>query len=279
MKVTQISEASREESEFSCHDSHSVSQWRDGASISAIDQVATEVPVALVYNGISHVVMLMSPSNLEEFALGFSLSEQILHSRKELYDLEVVQRDDGIELQMTIAQERFNALKQRRRNLAGRTGCGLCGTESLKQVRHKFARVDGNMTVTHTALHEALERLPAMQSLQAITGATHAAAWAKSDGSLVFVQEDIGRHNALDKLIGKLAKHDQDFADGFAIVTSRASYEMVQKTASVGIPLLLAVSAPTSMAVQLAQNTGITLAGFARNGKHVVYANIQRLID
>lgn len=247
--------------------------------MSAIDQVAAEVPVALVYNGISHVVMLASPDSLEEFGLGFSLSEQILRSRKELYDVEVVQFEEGIELQMTVAQDRFNELKQRRRNLAGRTGCGLCGTESLKQVRHVLAPVTGGVAITHAALHEALARLPEMQSLQAVTGASHAAAWAKSDGSLVFVKEDIGRHNALDKLIGTVAGHEQDFSSGFAIVTSRASYEMVQKSAAVGIPLLLAVSAPTSMAIELAQNAGITLAGFARNGRHVVYTNSHRLID
>lgn len=233
----------------------------------------------MVYNGISHAVMLATPSSLESFGLGFSLSEGILHSRQELYDMEVVQRREGIELQMSIAQQRFVELKQRRRNLAGRTGCGLCGTESLQQVQRPLDKVQSGQHFRPEAVHAALSRLPQMQSLQTLTGAAHAAVWAMADGTIAHVEEDLGRHNALDKLIGTLARNGGNFADGYAIVTSRASYEMVQKAATVGIPMLVAVSAPTGLAVDLAQQTGLTLAGFARGGGHVIYAHSHRLID
>lgn len=268
-----------EEIEFSSHNSRAVERWRKGVLVHAIDQVAEEVPVAMVYNGISHVVMLATPSSLEQFALGFSLSEGILRSRSELYDMEVVQRREGIELQMTIAAERFAELKQRRRNLAGRTGCGLCGAESLQQVQRRSNPVQTGQRFRPDAVHAALSRLPQLQTLQALTGAAHAAAWATADGTIALIEEDIGRHNALDKLIGTLAINGGNFVDGFVILTSRASYEMVQKAATVGIPMLAAVSAPTGLAVDLAQQTGLTLVGFARGGGHVIYAHSQRFID
>jgi len=263
--------------EYATHRSEAVERWRDGSSVQAIDQIAEEVPVAMVYNGISHAVMLATPQDLEAFALGFSLSEGILANRSELYDLECLPRDEGIELHLTIAQERFAGLKQRRRNLAGRTGCGLCGTESLQQVRRPHPPVTSRQTFTAHALHAAMQRLPALQQVQSVTGAVHAAAWADANGQLLHLSEDIGRHNALDKLIGRVAQEDGDFASGFAIVTSRASYEMVQKSVAVGIPLLVAVSAPTTLAIALAKDAGLTLVGFARNGSHVVYATPHRL--
>ncbi len=267
-----------EEAEFASHASRAVERWRDGVLVHAIDQVAEEVPVAMVYNGISHVVMLATPASLESFGLGFSLSEGVLHDRSELYGIEVVQRKDGIELQMTIAQQRFAELKQHRRNLAGRTGCGLCGTESLQQVRRQAPLVQPGRQFAPEAVHIAMNHLPRMQSLQTQTGAAHAAAWVLADGTIAHVEEDIGRHNALDKLIGTLAMAGEVFADGFAIVTSRASYEMVQKSAAVGIPMLAAVSAPTGFAMELAEEAGLTLVGFARGGSHVVYTHSQRLI-
>lgn len=263
--------------EFASHNSRAVERWRDGLLGHAIDQVAEEVPVAMVYNGISHAVMLATPAGLEQFGLGFSLSEGILHNHSELYDLEVVQHKDGIELQMTIALERFAELKQRRRNLTGRTGCGLCGTESLQQVQRHLNPVQSGQHFSPDAMHAALNSLPQMQSLQTLTGAVHAAAWAMADGSIAYIEEDVGRHNALDKLIGTLAKEKQPLHHGFAIITSRASYEMVQKAATVGIPLLVAVSAPTGLAIEMAEKIGLTLVGFARLHNHVIYTHPQRL--
>lgn len=259
--------------------SYTVERWREHKLVQAIDQVAEEVPVAMIYNGISHVVMLATPEDLEQFGLGFSLTEGILHSASELYDLEVVQRSEGIELQMTIPQQRFAALKQQRRNLAGRTGCGLCGAESLQQVRRKVKAITSQQQFSTDAIHRALSQLPMIQTLQRLTGAVHAAAWVEIDGSIAHLTEDVGRHNALDKLIGTLATSDVNLSAGFALVTSRASYEMVQKTATMGISMLVAVSGPTGLAIGLAQEAGLTLVGFARNGGHIMYTHSQRLID
>jgi len=261
------------------HRTRAVQRWCSGTKVDALDQVAEEVPIAMVYNGISHAVMLATPASLEAFGLGFSLAEGILQHKRELYDMEIVQRREGVELHMAIAQERFLALKTRRRNLAGRTGCGLCGTESLQQVMRPTMPVESNLLMHPNAVHAALNSLSDRQSLQAITGAAHAAAWVTPDGVIQHCEEDIGRHNALDKLIGTLAHHNIDTRQGFVIVTSRASYEMVQKSAAVGIAVLVAVSAPTSFAIDLAQQSGMTLAGFARGGGHVVYTHTQRFSE
>lgn len=266
-----------DDTDFVSHTSKTVERWRDGRLVHAIDQVIEEVPVAMVYNGISHAVMLATPVSLKQFALGFSLSEGILNNLGELYDFEVLRHKDGIEVQMSISQARFSELKQRRRNLAGRTGCGLCGTESLQQVQRKLNPIVSGQQFSPQAIHNALADLPRMQSLQSITGAVHAAVWVAADGAIRHAEEDIGRHNALDKLIGTLAIKGEDTRVGFAVVTSRASYEMVQKVVTAGIPMLVAVSAPTGMAVELAEQYGLTLAGFARGASHVVYANSYRI--
>lgn len=254
-----------------------VERWQSGVQVHALDRVAEEVPIAMVYNGISHAVMLATPDSLETFGLGFSLAEGILQDPRELYDIEVVQRREGVELHMTIAQARFVELKSRRRNLAGRTGCGLCGTESLQQVMRPIRSVESDVRLDRHAIGLALQALPEWQKLQAVTGAAHAAAWVSPSGEILHCEEDIGRHNALDKLIGTLAANAVETRDGFALVTSRASVEMVQKCASAGIPVLAAVSAPTGLAIDLAQQSGMTLAGFARGETLVAYAHSQRL--
>lgn len=242
-----------------------------------IDMVPEEVPVALSYNGISHVVMLASPTDLEDFALGFSLSEGILADPGELYDLELEIETRGVIVQMRIAEAQFAELKNRRRALAGRTGCGLCGVESLDQVARTLAPLPAGPAIAAASLHRALAQLQQKQPLHASTGGVHAAAWADAAGDLLMVREDVGRHNALDKLIGALAKDRRDPAAGFALVTSRASFEMVQKAASVGIPILAAVSAPTGYAIRLAQEVGLALAGFVRQGRYTVYSTPERI--
>lgn len=254
-----------------------VGRWQGGNLSRAGDCVAEEVPVAMVYNGISHAVMLASPVGLESFGLGFSLTEGIIADRRELYDIELVVRQEGIELQMTIPQQRFGALKEKRRSMAGRTGCGLCGAENLQHVVRHPRPVGTGRAFTADVLQAAFAKLAEHQTLQEMTGAVHAAAWADGDGNILHAQEDVGRHNALDKLIGALAFGRVDVGEGFAIVTSRASYEMVQKAASFGIPLLATISAPTGLAIDLAEETGLTLIGFTRVGSHVVYANPQRI--
>lgn len=255
-----------------------VQRWHDGLGDERADKVAEEVPVALEYNGISHAVMLASPLDLEDFALGFSLSEGILMDASEMFDCEVSEMEEGIRVQMQIASERFVALKEKRRNLTGRTGCGLCGAETLQQAIRKPKRVESRAVFSTAALHAGLDAMQLQQTLQRHTGAMHAAAWLDGNGIITTVREDVGRHNALDKLIGALAKDRVDFSTGAALITSRASYEMVQKTATLGIGLLAAVSAPTGLAIRLAEETNITLIGFARRQGHVVYANQQRLV-
>jgi len=255
----------------------SVEKWRDDQSSLCRDNVAEEVPVALEYNGISHAVMLASPYDLEDFALGFSLSEGILADRSELFDCEIAPTRDGIQVQMRIASGRFAALKDKRRNLTGRTGCGLCGAETLEQAIRSPAPVTSSAVFSAESLYAGMAAMHARQQLQQQTGATHAAAWMAADGSITLVREDIGRHNALDKLIGAMAANCEDFSNGAALITSRASYEMVQKAATLGMGFLAAISAPTSLAVQLAEAANLTLLGFVRNQGHVVYAHKERL--
>lgn len=237
------------------------------------DVVAEEVPVAMVYNGVSHAVMMASPSDLEDFALGFSLSEGILERAGQLFDLDLLVTGDGISLEMHIAGERFARLRDQRRNLTGRTGCGLCGTESLAHAVRPIARVAPSSVPEDAVVQAALSHLQEHQPLQAQTGATHGAAWCAPDGRILQAREDVGRHNALDKLIGARvrANGDDAFRGGFALISSRASFEMVQKSASVGIGCLVAVSAATALAIREASEAGMTLIGFARPGRHVIY--------
>lgn len=243
------------------------------------DAVIEEVPVALVYNGISQAVMLASPADLEDFALGFSLGEGILAHRRELYDLEVRNTCHGISVEMEIAPQRFLALKERRRNLAGRTGCGLCGVESLAEVSRMPDALppEAGHFPDLAAIEASLRQLPDWQSLHRQTGAAHGAAWADLHGNILCCREDVGRHNALDKLIGALARGEQTRPPGFAVVTSRASYEMVQKAASAGISTLVAISAPTALAIRQAETLGMLLIGFARPGQLVAYSRRDRL--
>jgi len=255
----------------------SVLRCRDGQRTVSADVLAVEVPVALEYNGISHVVMLASPNDLEDFALGFSLTEGIIAQPSELYDVEVERRDDGLLVHLQIASERFVALKARRRNMTGRTGCGLCGTEALDQVRRVVEPVTHRQ---HFADHQLMAGMRAMQALQPLqqqSGATHAAAWMDAQGQVVLVREDVGRHNALDKLIGALVTRQTDLRTGALLITSRASYEMVQKAAIMHIGLIAAISAPTSFAVSLAESTGVTLIGFMRDHSYVIYTHPERL--
>ncbi len=197
--------------------------WADGHPLRTRDTVADEVPVALVYNGISHAVMLATPHDLEDFALGFSLSEGIVASLAEIRDCEVAQVDNGVAVEMTIASDRFVALKERRRNLAGRTGCGLCGTESLDQVFRPLPHVGRGLELDIGSLYCAAGQLKDRQPLHALTGAIHAAAWGRADGELTLVREDVGRHNALDKLIGAMVRQSSmAFDDGFVPAYSAA---------------------------------------------------------
>jgi FdhD protein len=239
--------------------------------------IAEEVPIALAFNGIAHAVMLATPENLEDFALGFALSEGIVARAGDVHDIEIATAANGITVEVAIAAVAFASLKLHRRNLAGRTGCGLCGTESLDHVFRGAPTVDGGLVVDPVVFASALDSLSHLQPLHAATGAMHAAAWVDEDGGVRLVREDVGRHNALDKTIGALAQSKLAASRGFVLMTSRASSEIVHKAARVGIPLVAAISAPTSLAIDLAQRTGVTLVGFVRGARYTVYAHGQRL--
>jgi FdhD protein len=254
----------------------SVRRCRDGVLSEGQDWLAVELPIGLEFNGISHAVMLASPADLEDFALGFSLSEGIIANSSEFYGCEVEQRDEGRLVHVEIASERFMALKQRRRNLAGRTGCGLCGTEALEQVARELAPVTHAHAIPPSVLVAGMRAMQLRQPLQQHSGATHAAAWIDGSGQVTCVREDVGRHNALDKLIGALAQQKTDFSRGALLLTSRASYEMVQKAATMGIGTIAAISAPTSFAVELADRYGVALIGFMRDTSYVVYTHSER---
>lgn len=244
--------------------------------------MAEETPIALVYNGVSHAVMLATAQDLEDFALGFSLSEGIIEQASELYDVDVQARHNGIELHCEIASERFLQLKEKRRTLAGKTGCGLCGSESLGQAVRYPERLKSQSVFASASIQRALDSMQAMQVLQQQTGATHASAYVSADGTITMVREDVGRHNALDKLVGALEKNRVKTGqanEGFIITTSRASFEMVQKTARAGVSLLVAVSAPTGLAVRVAKECGLTLLGFARGSRYVAYSHGERILN
>jgi len=255
-------------------------EWRqrDGVFTRTDAALAVEVPVALQYNGISHAVMLATPCDLEDFALGFSLSEGILEDAADLYHVDTHRDALGITLALDVAGGAFAALKERRRTLAGRTGCGICGTESLQQVLRPLPMLaPAQWQVSIAALATAGAALAGAQPLLQQTGATHGAAWCSLDGSVLHVREDVGRHNALDKLIGALRRAQIPTERGFVLITSRASVEMVQKAATAGVCVLAAVSAPTSLALEIAQRCGLTLIGFARGASFSVYTHQSRI--
>lgn len=245
----------------------------------AVDEnLITETPVALIYNGISHTVMMCSRQDLADFALGFSLAEGILADKSELYGLDIAEHCYGIEVQMEISTRRFHALKAKRRTMAGRTGCGICGVEQLGQVAQQcqFSRPSHRLqAVDPSILDNCLAQLEQHQMLAKQTGASHAAAFFDPHGKLLALREDVGRHVALDKLLGWYAKADKPV--GFVFVTSRASFEMVQKCLACGVEMLCAISATTEMAVRMARENGFSLLAFTRKGRATVYSGIDRI--
>jgi FdhD protein len=255
-----------------------IRRYRSGNVAQVTDAIAEEVPIALLYNDRPHVVMMATPRDLEDFALGFSLSEAVIGAADELQSIQTHTLLEGIEVRLRIPESRAEALESRRRNLTGRTSCGLCGAQALEDAVRQPPSVGAGPEIDADILQRVLAQLHDLQPLNVATGATHAAAWAHADGEVALLREDVGRHNALDKLIGAMTKSGERVDGGFLVVTSRASYEMVQKSATVGITLLAAISAPTALAIHLAEETGMTLIGFARPEGHVVYANPQRIM-
>jgi FdhD protein len=257
-----------------------VDRYRHGEHEQTSDAITEEVPVAMLYNDVPFAVMMVTPLDLDDFALGFSLSEGLVAKPEELQSIELRPRLEGIELAMRVSSDTVErrAGDGGERLLPGRSGCGLCGARMLEDaVRHPAAVGDGPR-VQAAALEHALDDLRAMQPVNSATGSVHAAAWVDMAGAIVLVREDVGRHNALDKLIGAMVKARIDPEQGFLLVTSRASYEMVTKAASAGITLMAAISAPTALAIHLAESTRMTLVGFARPGSYVIYTHPQRLL-
>jgi FdhD protein len=254
-----------------------VVRWRDGRRSELDDQLVEEVPVALAFNGISHAVMLASPLDLEDFALGFALSEGILDSAREFYGCEVEHGPAGVSVHIEVSSRSQARLKERRRLLVGRTGCGLCGAESLAQVRRTPPPVAPGPALQAAHISRAVQSLRAHQTLCLATGAVHAAAWCGADGRVQLLREDVGRHNALDKLIGAAVGRPA-LADGFIAITSRASIEMVHKACVAGARLVAAVSAPTHLAVEAAREAGLCLVGLVRGDDLVIYTHPQRVL-
>ena len=240
------------------------------------DTLAKEVPVALVYNDIAHTVMMCSPRDLEDFAMGFSLTEGIIDKPADIYGIDIEEVCNGMEARIELATRCFVALKDHRRTLTGRTGCGICGAEQIQQVYKNIKKLDRTLTVNANQLDGCLQQLYEAQELGKQTGSTHAAAFFSVEGKLLAIREDVGRHVALDKLLGWHAKADKP--QGFIVVTSRASYEMVQKTVSCDIEMLVAISAATDLAVQMAEQYNLTLVGFAREGRSTIYSGKERLL-
>lgn len=250
---------------------------RAGVGLAYDDRVIVEAPIALLYNGSSFAVMMATPDALEDFAVGFALTEGIVASPSELKLVDVVRHDEGIALHAAIPQSRFDALERRRRTLEGRSGCGLCGVESLQDALRPVPRIGDAPTVTADAIRRSLDTLADRQPLNALSGGVHAAGFVHAGG--LVVREDVGRHNALDKVIGAMARHAPPFAagDGFLVITSRASYEIVHKAATAGIGVVVAISAPTDLAIRTAQAAGVTLVAFARGESLNVYSHAQRI--
>lgn len=256
-----------------------VERWRGNRAERLQDCIAEEVPIAFVFNDAPFAVMMATPADLDDFALGFALSEGIVESVDELTIVETNRLIEGIELRLRIPQNRNESLERRRRSLSGRSGCGVCGTELLEAAIRQPLPVGEGARIAVSALRRALRALREVQSLNARTGATHAAAWCDADGAVLLMREDVGRHNALDKLIGAMMRAGHDPQAGFLVVTSRASYEMAMKAASIGIALMAAISAPTALAIALAERANLTLIGFARDDGHAVYTHSHRLRD
>ena len=240
-------------------------------------EVAVESPVNIVYGNMPYAVMMTTPSDLEDFVAGFSLTEGIIRSVDEIRAITVAPRDEGIVATVELAPGRFREHLARRRNLSGRTACGLCGVETLTDLPTAEAACGAAIPIAADAIARALSELERHQQLNRLTRSVHAAAWCDREGAILAAREDVGRHNALDKLIGARLRAGQDASEGFVLVTSRASFEMVEKAAIFGAGTLVAISAPTSLAIERAKALGLTLVCIARADSATVFAG--RLAD
>jgi FdhD protein len=261
------------------HPVHSAKRlvWRDGELGEGTRLIPEETAIALTYNGGTYAVMMGTPQNLRDFAIGFSLSEGIVQSPEEIDLLDVVELDDGIELRMWLSSSKAELLSERRRHIAGPTGCGICGIDSIAEAVRPAAVVARGRSFSPREIMTAMASVAPLQAINIETRAVHAAAFWMPARGIVALREDVGRHNALDKLAGALAQAKISTADGMALLTSRVSVEMVQKTAAMGAPLMVAVSAPTALAVRMADAAGITLVAVARADGFEVFTHPERI--
>lgn len=239
--------------------------------------VPSEVPVNLVYGGVPFAVMMATPSDLEDFAIGFSLTEGIIKSSRDIRSIEVQAEERGLRLCVDLTAERLHKHLARKRALSGRTGCGLCGIDDLAAMPNAHPVEGAAPRISIGAIHHALAQLEQEQPLNEITRAVHAAAWADFHGRLLTVREDVGRHNALDKLIGALCRDNTQPDQGFVLVTSRCSFELVEKVAAFGARTLVAISVPTSLAIERAKHLDITLVGVARHDSMTIFHGLERV--
>ena len=251
--------------------------WRDGHLDEGTRLIPEETAIALTYNGGTYAVMMGTPQNLRDFAVGFSLSEGIVQSPDEIESFDIVELDDGIELRMWLASPQAERVNERRRHIAGPTGCGICGIDSIAEAVRPAAVVAQGRSFSPREIMAAIASVAPLQTINVETRAVHAAAFWMPTRGIVALREDVGRHNALDKLAGALAQAKIFTADGMVLLTSRVSVERVQKTAAIGAPLMVAVSAPTALAVRTADAAGITLAAIARADGFEIFTHPERI--
>ena len=251
--------------------------WRRAGATDGKRLVPEEAAVAFSYDGGTYAVMMATPRDLEDFAIGFSLSEGIVQSPDDIDLLDVVPLDDGIELRMWLAQSKADHLSERRRHIAGPTGCGICGIDSIAEAVRPAAIVAHGRSFSPLQIMTAMQAVPPLQKINMETRTVHAAAFWTPARGIVALREDVGRHNALDKLAGVIAQENVSAGEGMVLLTSRVSVEMVQKTAAMGAPMMVAVSAPTALAVRMADAAGITLAAIARADGFEVFTHPGRI--
>jgi FdhD protein len=251
--------------------------WRGNSVSTGTRAIPEETALALTYNGVTYAVMMATPQDLVDFAIGFSLSEGLVQSADEIDSLDIVELQDGIELRMWLPKPNAERLQERRRYIAGPTGCGLCGVDSIAEAMRPVSVVGRGRSFTPEQITTAIQAIPALQSINIETRAVHAAAFWTPARGVIALREDVGRHNALDKLAGALAQEKIVASEGVVLLTSRVSIELVQKAAAIGAPMIVAVSAPTALAVRMAQAAGMTLAAIARSDGFEVFTHQDRI--